>query len=498
VTIPDEPGGARNTVIKAARTQAVAALKALDAGDDADFRRVMRLAARLFEAPAAAINLIDGDRLWPFATHGAAQGDSARVRTLTSAIVDVVDSAPLAVLDAASDPRFAGKPSDVAPAGDARFLAGAPIVVHGQKLGALCVSSPEPRHDLEDGLLDELVGLGSLCGSLFELKDEAHVRARMAAELIKEEWRHALTLEAGKVGSWVWDFKTGEIVANDIFRQMFGLPGLGPLTAEAFLAAIDRADIEGVNRALEETFENGADYNVEFRVAETGRWLVGRGRVYQRDGAGRPLIMMGVDIDVTDAREAAEQQRVLLRELNHRVKNTLAMIQSLARQTLRQKPEPGPFIESFSGRLRTLSEAHALLAESGWSGIALRQLIQNEVGALVVMDQLLLSGDEIELPPDHAVGLGLVLHELTSNALKFGALSAPAGRVNLSWAIIDGPPRRLDLAWREEGGPAVNSPRSRGFGTTLIERSLDKVLDSSVQLSFPREGVRASISLPIG
>src|SRR6185312_13288449 len=192
----------------------------------------------------------------------------------------------------------------------------------------------------------------------------------------------------------------------------------------------------GVDAALAATFEQGVDYAVEFRIRESGRWLIGRGRVYQRDAAGEPLIMMGVNIDVTEAREAAEQTRVLLRELNHRVKNTLAMIQSLARQTLRQKPDPQQFIDAFSGRLRTLSEAHALLAESGWSGIALRQLIQNEVGALVVMDQLLLTGDEIELPPDHAVGLGLVLHELTSNALKFGALSAPAGRVNLSWAII--------------------------------------------------------------
>jgi PAS domain S-box-containing protein len=489
------PVGGPEGVALAARQQAIAALKALDGEDDADFRRVTRLAARLFGAPVGVISLLDGDRLWFYARHGVVEIEAPAERSLTALLVETPDASPMAVADLLEHPEFAdlGSRVDSEPV---RFLAGAPIVVHGQKLGALCVAATEPRETIEDGLLAELAELATLCGSLFELKDEARVRARMAAELIKEEWRHALTLEAGKVGSWVWDVKSREIVGNDIFRQMFGLSGSGPLKVEAMMALIDQSDLEAVTRAIEETFERGADYAVEFRVAQTGRWLVGRGRVYRRDAAGRPLVMMGVNIDVTDAREAAEQQRILLRELNHRVKNTLAMIQSLARQTLRRTPEPQLFIDSFSGRLRTLSEAHTLLAERDWSGIGLTELIQTEIEPLVALDQLAIDGDDVKLPPDQALGLGLVLHELASNALKFGALSAPGGRVQISWTVAEAP-RRIELAWTESGGPKVTPPTYRGFGTSLIERSLDKVLDSSVSLSFPEEGVTAKISLPL-
>jgi len=247
------------------------------------------------------------------------------------------------------------------------------------------------------------------------------------------------------------------------------------------------------------TFEQGVDYAVEFRVRESGRWLIGRGRVYQRDATGEPLIMMGVNIDVTDAREAAEQTRLLLRELNHRVKNTLAMIQSLARQTLRQKPDPQQFSDAFSGRLRMLSEAHTMLADRDWSGIGLVELLKSQVEPYLLdsPEQFAFTGDDLQLPPDHALGLGLIIHELASNAVKFGALSLPQGRVSVTWIESDGPQRRIELIWLESGGPTVGVPRETGFGMRLIQRSLDKVLDSSVELSFPETGAIAKISMPI-
>jgi two-component sensor histidine kinase len=263
---------------------------------------------------------------------------------------------------------------------------------------------------------------------------------------------------------------------------------------------IDPSDLDAVNAALKAAFEDGVDYAVEFRVASANRWLVGRGRVYQRDGAGKPLVMMGVNIDVTEARQAADQTRLLLLELNHRVKNTLAMIQSLARQTLRQKPDPQQFIDSFSGRLRTLSEAHALLADRDWSGIGLVELVHTQIDPYLLesTDQLILSGDDVQLPPDHALGLGLILHELASNAMKYGALSVSAGRVSVSWSLHSHDGRRIDLFWQERNGPKVTRPKDAGFGTKLIERGLDKVLDSAVQLTFPATGVEARISLPLG
>jgi two-component sensor histidine kinase len=206
--------------------------------------------------------------------------------------------------------------------------------------------------------------------------------------------------------------------------------------------------------------------------------------------------MMGINIDITEGRQAADQTRMLLRELNHRVKNTLAMIQSLARQTLKQTPDPQNFIDAFSGRLRTLSDAHVLLADRDWSGVGLLELVQLQVMAFLPgdPDQLLLIGDDVQLPPDHALGLGLVLHELASNAARFGALSVPTGVVRLTWSNEGG---RLAMTWTERGGPPVEPPARKGFGMRLIERSLDKVLDSKVAIDFQAQGLVVAISMPL-
>ena len=223
-------------------------------------------------------------------------------------------------------------------------------------------SAPDPR------LLDAVRDLAATAGRLFELKDEARVRERTAAELIREEWRHALTLEAGKVGSWVWDIRTKAIVCNDILRRMFGFPPTGAITSDDLSNATKPADRPAVAAALKQTFEEGVDYQAEFRIEASGRWLVARGRVYQRDAAGQPLVMMGVNIDVTEAREAADHTRLLLRELNHRVKNTLAMIQSLARQTMRRSPIPSSSSRPSAGGCGRLSDAHSLLSDRDWTG----------------------------------------------------------------------------------------------------------------------------------
>lgn len=494
-------GDSRESVADSQRRATIAALRAADAGKDGDFERLLRMAERLVEGTSGAIALLEGDRLWFYAHGGAEAAAAVPARDSPwASTVTLPDIASLVVPDATADSRFADSPLVGGTAG-LRFYAGAPILVHGQKVGALGLTSPTPVRELPDaGRLESLADLARLAGSLFELKDEARVRARMAADLIREEWRHALTLEAGKVGSWVWDLRSGEITCNDIFRRMFGLDPARPLHVGDLMQSIAPADVPGVNAALAATFEQGVDYAVEFRIAESGRWLIGRGRVYQRDAAGRPLVMMGVNIDVTEARESAEQTRLLLRELNHRVKNTLAMIQSLARQTLRQKPDPAHFIDAFSGRLRTLSEAHALLADRDWSGIGLVELLRSQVEPYLLStpDQLVMEGQDLRLPPDHALGLGLILHELASNAVKFGALSRPEGRVTVRWTVTGDEPRRIALTWKESGGPRIAEPAVAGFGTRLIERSLDKVLDSSVQLAFPAEGAEARISLPIG
>lgn len=483
---------------KTSRRETLAALGVLDSDADADFDRLTRMAAALFQVPISTVSLIDLDRQWFKSSVGIERDTNTPVDlTFCAHTIAEHEHPALIVPDARQDPRFRDNSLVTGPP-YIRFYAGAPISVHGERIGTLCVLAQEARGEVDPQLVGQLIELAQLAGSLFELKDEARVRARTAAELIKEEWRHALTLEAGKVGSWVWDLRTGEIVGNDIFRSMFGLDPVGEIHADDMFGAMASEDRAAVHSALDQAFEGGVDYTAEFRVLPE-RWLIARGRVYQRDGKGKPLIMMGVNIDVTETHQAAAQTRLLLRELNHRVKNTLAIIQSLARQTMRQAPDPARFIDAFSGRLRTLSDAHALLSDRDWSGIGLTELIHSQVDPYLMAspDQLVVSGQDVQLPPDHALGLGLVLHELSSNAVKYGALSLPTGVVDVSWRLEAGPKRRLVLVWKERTGPKVKEPENVGFGTRLISRGLEKVLDSAVDLAYPVDGVEARISFPL-
>ena len=486
------PADVWKRVNDADRRNALAALSVMESHKDDDFARINRLAATLFSAPSSAIAVVDASRAWLVSAVGTDLREIPVEHSFAAHCI-AAESPVLLIPDACQDQRF-HKSILVTGAPGIRFYVGAPIEVRGQRIGALQVFAPEPRDGVAAETVAQFGDLAGTCGALFELKDEARVRARTAAELIKEEWRHALTLEAGKVGSWVWDIRNRSVVANDILRAMFGLPLTGDIVVDQIFGAMHPDDRPAVEAAIEETFEHGVDYNSEFRLA-TGRWLIGRGRVYQRDARGKPLVMMGVNIDVTETRQTADHTRHLLRELNHRVKNTLAMIQSLARQTMGQSSDPAEFLSSFSGRLRTLSDAHALLADRDWSGVGILELIRSEVTAFLIDPaQLDLQGAEVQLPPDHALGLSIVLHELASNAARHGALTTPGGRVAVAWRLEEG---HLQLSWIESGGPPITGDVQRRFGTRLIERGLDKVLGSRVELSFAPTGAEAKLTLPL-
>lgn len=481
------PSHVQSQLLSPGRLKALGELDALGHAADRDLDRLTRLAADALGAPMGLLCVV-GETDERFAS---VHGLGGQGRPLGLGAFTLTESAPCLVLpDTAADARF----SD-AMRGPARFFAGTPVFVHGEKLGVLCVMDHGPRTDFDATLCHRLVDLAGVAGSLLELKREAAVRARMASDLMREKWRHALTLEAGKVGSWVFNLLTGMVSGNDMLRQMYGLPAEGPIRIDDLLAATEPADAEAFMASLRESTAQQADFAAEFRVV-SGRRLSARGRVYERDEVGRPRVMMGITIDMTEAREAAEHTRHLLLELNHRVKNTLAMTQSIARQTLRQKPDPQDFIDSFSGRIRTLAEAHALLADRDWAGIGLLDLVQSQVApyALSVGDRLVVAGADTQLPPDHALGLGIILHELASNAARYGALSGPNGRVVLSWTISD---TLLSLDWVESGGPAVSGTPNIGLGARLIHRSLDKIIASQVQLDFLPGGVEAHIRLPL-
>lgn len=489
----------RKVIEDPARRHVLTALDVLDSEPDPDFDRLTRITARVFGAQFAQVTLLDTKRQWFRACFGVENVSEIAVDVSFCAhTIAALDQDHLFVPDTLLDERFKTNPFVTGQPG-VRFYAGAPVIVHGQRIGTLCVLGTEPRESLDPDMVAQLIDMAELAATLFSLKDEARVRAHTAAALIQEEWRHALTLEAGKVGSWVWDTRTGEVSCNDMFRRMYGLPEVGVIRFQQVLDAHDPRDRSVVENGIAASFADGSDYNAAVRVKGSGRWLTMRGRVFQRDAEGKPLIMMGASLDISESKKSAEQTQLLLLELNHRVKNTLAMIQSVARQTIKQNPDPQQFVDAFSGRLRTISDAHVLLADRDWSGVQLYDVLNSQLSDAFIdePDRVDMNGEDLTLPADHALGLGLILHELTTNAYHYGALSNAEGMVCINWEVLDAPAHGLSIHWRELGGPEVVSTGETGLGVQLIERSLAKVLDSEVKLRFDRDGVAADIWMPL-
>ncbi len=209
---------------------------------------------------------------------------------------------------------------------------------------------------------------------------------------------------------------------------------------------------------------------------------------------------VAVQRDVTELRRAEEQRRRLAAEVNHRVNNNLAALQSVAAQTAQKAETAAEFKDAFQERLRALARVHRLLARRYWAGISLGELAEAQVAPHLggKVERLRASGPEVSLCPGAAVALGMALSELAANAADHGALSVSGGYVHLHWEIEAGTDGdRLILRWTEEGGPPVRPPSGRGFGSRLVERGLQQELRAEAWLLFEPSGLRCEISLPI-
>jgi PAS domain S-box-containing protein len=234
------------------------------------------------------------------------------------------------------------------------------------------------------------------------------------------------------------------------------------------------------------------------RVAKDGRRLdISLTVSPVRDKLGRIVGASKVARDITERKRAEELQRLLLGELNHRVKNTLATVQSIANQTVRHAQKPGAFLSSFSGRIHALAQAHDLLTQNSWRGADILPLVRDQLLAAGSGDERIsFSGPSVMLDPQAAVHLAMILHELGTNARKYGSLSVPAGRLSVTWTVKTNDRRDLHLRWQESQGPAVTAPATRGFGTTLIEKSL-AAHDGEATIHYLADGVTCEIRLPL-
>jgi two-component sensor histidine kinase len=218
-----------------------------------------------------------------------------------------------------------------------------------------------------------------------------------------------------------------------------------------------------------------------------------------RDEAGDIVGLTCASVDVTERKEGEAHLRLLLRELTHRSKNLLAVIQAMARQTARHTGSVETFLSQFGSRLQALAASHDLLVRESWHGASLGELIRSQLGGYLdgSTSQVSIDGPAIAIKPEAAQNLGLALHELAINAAKYGALSVPAGRVSITWNRLEGAAgNAVELDWRERLGPKVKLRRKKGFGSMVIERNLARALDAKVDMDFDPDGLHCHILIP--
>jgi PAS domain S-box-containing protein len=261
--------------------------------------------------------------------------------------------------------------------------------------------------------------------------------------------------------------------------------------------------VERVVSRVQRAWETGEPWEDTFPLKSregTWRWFLSRALPVRND-AGDVIRWFGTNTDITELREAEDRQKLLLDELNHRVKNTLAAVQSLAKQTAQGADTVESFTEKFDSRLMALSRAHGMLARGVWQGAGLREIIAQAVApyAQAETPRIAIAGPPIRLGPTAAVSLGMAVHELVTNAAKYGALSVPQGRVEVGWDLDlgGGEQPSLEFIWKESDGPRVVDTGARGFGTRLVEESVARELSGEVSLDLAASGAVCRMRLPL-
>ena len=316
------------------------------------------------------------------------------------------------------------------------------------------------------------------------------------ARLLQSEEGRSLALAGGQMGSWDWDLISGEWKWDEGQHRIFGVdresfkPTLQNI--QAMIHPDDRARLQDIGRSMS---KGARTQQAEFRVLRPDgsfRWCTGTAAA-SLDAADRVVRISGVTTDITDRKEAEGRQVLLAREVDHRARNALAVVQSIIRLTRAQSVDN--YVAAVEGRIKALARAHALLSESRWHGADLGVLAGEELAPYRVADadKVEVGGPNISLLPHMAQGLGLALHELATNAAKHGALSSMAGKVNLTWQLR---PELLVLQWLERGGPRIAPPATRSFGLNVIRASVEQQLGGKVTFDWDPRGLQCTLSIP--
>src|SRR6267154_1109823 len=335
----------------------------------------------------------------------------------------------------------------------------------------------------------------------FNAELEDRVRARTAeleesnGRLLESEQRRNMAIAAGKMGSWDWDWVNGDWMWDE---GQFHICGVDPQTFVVTLANVQALlhpdDIDELRKAMAQFAKGAQSYEAEFRINRSDgevRWCVGTAAA-TLDKGGRVIRVSGVTVDITERKRAEERQSLLAREVDHRAKNALALAQSIVRLT--RGDDVKAYAQAVEGRIGALARVHTILSLSSWQGAEIEKLVDEELAPYSTGDQIEFRGSQIQLQPATAQTLALALHELVTNSAKYGALSTRSGRLSLKWANEQG---LLLLFWEETGGPPVQEPTTRGFGTRTVIASIESQLGGEAKFDWRREGLLCRLSVPL-
>src|SRR6476469_3033445 len=331
---------------------------------------------------------------------------------------------------------------------------------------------------------------------------EARVAERTAElasstlQLRQSERMRSLALAAGQMGSWEWNISRGAILWDQGQCEIFGVdPNTFVPTLESMRPLINPEDFQLLEQSFRKITKATNTFQTEFRVQRPNgdvRWCTGTA-IANFDEQGRLIWLSGVTADITERKRAEDRQILLAEEVDHRARNVVAVVQSIMRLTRADSIDE--YIGALDGRIGALSSAHRLLASSRWEGADLNRLVEEEFAPYRAErhERVSTSGPVVLLPPATAQTIALALHELATNAAKYGALSTASGRVALTWRTESG---KLELVWVESGGPKVSPPTRRGYGSRAIIAGIERQLGGLVNFDWQAKGLHCTLSIP--
>jgi len=354
---------------------------------------------------------------------------------------------------------------------------------------------------IEDRILEAQAGIVVVALCAFVLAALFAERRQHEAVLSESEALLQEALTAGAVTAFDWNLLTGWARRSENAAQILGLDAAEDMTADEFMSRVhpeDRARFKTTVRAVR---PERPSYAITFRfVRPDGRevWLEETARA-DFDDAGRVIRLKGLTRDITERKRAEQRQDMLAAELDHRVKNVLSRVAVAAMYTRQGSRSMEEFVRALDGRIQSMAAAHSLLSESRWHGVGLTDLVRHQLAPYATDANAAVSGPDVMLSAAETQALAMVVHELITNAAKYGALSTPTGSVSLDWDQLpgtDGMPRLL-LTWRETGGPPIATPSRSGYGTSLIRDLIPHELGGKVELELAPTGVTCRIEIPL-